>query len=184
MHIGAEIAHIWIVTALLKSGLMHIPKDGSSAQSPADLAAVFPHETIVTIPADTDKSAVLTKLVKSLVHAGWLPEESVDEVIKALQERERYGTTGLGKGLALPHLRCREMTDFVGAIGIAPTGVDFDSLDGQPTRLIILLLSPFDQRAKHLEIMGRLARLLSNKTLQYSVQQSRSPEVLFQFLGF
>jgi len=184
LRIGAGIAHVKIVIVLQRSGLMSTPEDGSIARPPADLAVVFPRDTIVTIPADTGKSAVLTRLVKSLEHAGWLPGESVDGVIKALQERERHGTTGLGKGLALPHLRCREMTNFVGAIGIAATGVDFDSLDGLPTRLIILLLSPFEQRARHMEIMGRLARLLSNKTLQYSVQQSRSPEVLFRFLGF
>ncbi len=161
---------------------MNAAEDVSPAE--LDLTAIFSPDTIVTIPPGAGKSEVLGSLVESLARAGRLPRESVEAVTAALQERERYGTTGLGKGLALPHLRSRAVPDFAGAIGVAPTGVDFHSLDGLPTRLIVLLLSPFAERAAHVEIMGRLATLLSDKTLQYSVQLPRSPEALFRFLGF
>ena len=57
-------------------------------------------------------------------------------------------------------------------------------MDGQPTRLIILIVSPFTERQTHGMIMGRLAALLTDKTWQYSVQIPRSPEALFRFLGF
>lgn len=154
------------------------------AESSADLKSVFSPDCIVTIPRYAEKSEVLSSLVKSLACAGQLPWQSVVGVIEALQERERFGTTGLGNGLALPSLRTRSIVDFAGAVGIAPAGVDFRSLDGLPTRLIILLLSPLDQREKHAEIMTRLATLLSDNTLQYSVQLPRSPEALFRFLGF
>jgi len=163
---------------------MKATENPSIAKPAVDLATVFSRETIVTIPPYAQKSEVLASLVKSLARAEWFPWENAAGIVHALLERERYGTTGLGKGLALPHLRCREIGDFVGAIGVAPNGIDFHSLDGLPTRLIILLLSPFDQRAKHTEVMGRLATLLSDKTLQYSVQLPRSPEALFRFLGF
>jgi mannitol/fructose-specific phosphotransferase system IIA component (Ntr-type) len=123
-------------------------------------------------------------LVQSLAGAVLLPKEHAQDVTQALQRRERACTSGLGKGLALPHLRCREVSDFIGAIGVAPHGVDFHALDKAPTRLIILLLSPFDERKRHIEIMGRLATLLNDKTLQYSLQLQRSPESLFQLLGF
>jgi mannitol/fructose-specific phosphotransferase system IIA component (Ntr-type) len=149
-----------------------------------ELASVFSRETIVEIPRDVDRLDVLRMLVQSLTETGRLPSESAHEIVQALQERERNSTTGLGKGLALPHLRSRRVDHFVGAVGVAPDGVDFMALDGLPTRLIILLLSPFEHREKHIEIMGRLATLLSDKTLQYSLQIRRSPESLFQFLGF
>lgn len=163
---------------------MNALEDHSVADSPVDMAAVFSRESIVTIPRDAEKRQVLGILVKSIARVGRISRESVDGILEALHEREQHSTTGLGKGLALPHLRNREVKDFAGAIGVAPTGVDFDSTDGLPTRLVILLLSPFDQREKHTEIMARLATLLSDKTLQYSVQLPRLPEALFRFLGF
>jgi mannitol/fructose-specific phosphotransferase system IIA component (Ntr-type) len=148
------------------------------------MRAIFSSETIATISHGTGKADALAGLVRLLAHSARLPWESVGGITEALQMRERYCTTGLGKGLALPHLCCRDVPDFVGAIGVAPTGIDFHSLDGLPTRLIILLLSPAEQRERHGEILGRLATLLSNRTLQYSMQLPRSPEVLFRFLGF
>lgn len=163
---------------------MTVARHQSIARTPIDLAKVFSPETIVSIPRGTAKLDVLTKLVQSLAHARRVPRENVRHIVDALHARERSATTGLGKGLALPHLRCREVSEFSGAIGVAPAGVDFDSLDRQPTRLIILVLSPFDRRETHTEIMARLAKLLSDKTLQYSVQLPRSPEALFRFLGF
>lgn len=163
---------------------MNALEDYSVAGTVVDLAAVFPRDSIATIARGAEKSQVLSTLVKMIARAGRIPWERVDGIHVTLLERERHGTTGLGKGLALPHFRSREIKDFAGAIGIAPAGVDFDSLDGLPTRLIILLLSPFDQREKHTEIMARLATLLSDETLQYSVQLQRSPEALFHFLGF
>lgn len=159
-------------------------EDVSVAERCVELATIFSHETNVSVPGGTKKPEVLARLVQAIAHTGRFPWDDVDRVIGALQEKERYGTTVLGKGLALPHLRCESVNHFVGAIGIAPNGVDFDSLDGLPTRLVILLLSPFDQRAKHGEIMGRLATLLGDKTLQYTMQIPRSPDALFRFLGF
>lgn len=163
---------------------MNTTQDDSVAETRVDLTSIFSRECIVRVPRFAEKSEVLASLVKSLAQAGRVPWDKVDGITDALMERERYGTTGLGKGLALPHLRSREVADVVGAIGIAPTGIDFNSLDERPTRLIILVLSPFDQREQHLDIMARLAMLLSDKTLQYSMQVPRSPEALFRFLGF
>ena len=141
-------------------------------------------ECVVTVPPDSSKADALGMLVGSLADAGRLPRESVTTAVETLLERERIGTTGLGRGLALPHMRSRQVSDFMGAIGVAPAGIDFHSLDGQPTRMIILIISPFDERTRHCEIMGRLATLLSDQTLQYTVQIPRTPTALFRFLGF
>jgi nitrogen PTS system EIIA component len=149
-----------------------------------DWSRIVVPECVVTVPAGCGKEDVLTLLVESLARAGRLEEELVPMIVDELLQRERIGTTGLGRGLGLPHLRSRHVTDFLGAVGIAPSGVEFHSLDGQPTRLIILIVSPFTERQTHGEIMGRLATLLTDKTWQYSVQIPRSPEALFRFLGF
>ncbi len=140
-------------------------------------------DSVVTLPADAEKRAVLTFMVESLAAKGRLSRALVPTVTAALTRREQLGTTGLGHGLALPHLRLREVAEFTGLIGVAATGIDFGSLDGLPTRVVILVISPFERRAQHVEILGRIATLFSDKTLQYSVRIPRSPDALLHLLG-
>ncbi len=152
-------------------------------KDPSDLRSIFPAECIEMIDSGTIKSAVIEQLVSSVARAGRLRAEDVPEVVAALLERERNGTTALGKGLAFPHLRSRAAHQFAGAIGIAQAGVDFQSLDRTPTRLILMLISPFEERDGHRLILGRLATLLSDKTLQYMVQLPRGTDALFHLIG-
>jgi len=148
-----------------------------------DLLGFLTPERVVAVPANLTKQEVLTLLVTTLADQGQIPSWLVGKFSAALLKRERLGTTGLGRGIALPHWRSSELEDFAGLIGVAREGIDFEALDGLPTRLVILVLSPFGQRERHLAILGRLATLLSDRTLQYSVQFPRSPQALLQFLG-
>jgi len=148
-----------------------------------DFRSIFRPECFETIGRVADKETAFQQLVISLAIMGRIPCNSVRPMVDALLERERTGTTAMGNGLALPNLRTRVAREFMGAVGVAPAGVDFDSLDGQPTRLIILLLSPFEERELHSELMGRLASLMYNKTLQYSLQNSWTLDSLFRALA-
>jgi mannitol/fructose-specific phosphotransferase system IIA component (Ntr-type) len=148
------------------------------------LQSVFPPNCIVHIPEGRDLRQVLGELVHTVVADGRVPACHAREITEKLLDREEYGTTALGRGLAFPHLRTRCVESFVGAVGVAPLGIDLDSLDGLPTRLILLLLSPMEQRERHSEVMARLATLLSDHTLQYSIQVPRSNESIYEFLGF
>lgn len=150
----------------------------------ADPGSVFRPTCVEYFPAGITKPQALRRLVDSLVRNGRIPEDKADLMADALVERERLGTTGIGKGLALPHMRSRYVKDFAGAIGVARDGIDFDSLDGIPTRLIILLISPFEQRQQHSYLMAKLATLMTDRTLQYSLQVERTPASLLTFLGF
>jgi mannitol/fructose-specific phosphotransferase system IIA component (Ntr-type) len=149
-----------------------------------DLRSVFTADCVESFPTGTSKNEALRLLVDSLARNGHFSADKATLVANGLIERERLGTTGMGKGLAMPHMRSRNVVDFVGAVGVAPQGIEFDSLDGLPARLVILLISPFDLRQQHCWIMGKIASLLSNRTLQYSLQVQRSPNTLLEFLGF
>jgi mannitol/fructose-specific phosphotransferase system IIA component (Ntr-type) len=96
--------------------------------------------------------------------------------------RERMGTTALGKGCALPHLRAKNVAGVVGAIGLIPGGTDFDSLDGAPTHVVFLVLAQFDEREQHLEVMGRLSSLIHDKTTQFFLGSRPSPASVHEFL--
>jgi mannitol/fructose-specific phosphotransferase system IIA component (Ntr-type) len=148
-----------------------------------DLAAVFHPRLVTYFGPGIDKERSVRRLVEALSRHGRLPAAAVEEVVAGILERETRGTTAMGKGLAFPHLRRAVVERSVGAIGISTTGIDFGALDGLPTRIVILVLSPLESRVEHFEILGRLARLLGDRTIQYTLQIPRTPEQLFDFLG-
>jgi mannitol/fructose-specific phosphotransferase system IIA component (Ntr-type) len=125
---------------------------------------------------------VLELLLRTLADAHLLTHVHVPELTKALMERERAGTTALGKGLAMPHLRTETVLRFVGAVGLAPEGVNFQSIDGDPTKLVFLVLGPFEQRERHFELMGRLSALMRDKSTLMFLQGRRTPREVFDYL--
>ncbi len=115
-------------------------------------------EEIVKIPLESkDKPDVLRELVQILKDAGEI--DDFDTVLKAVQEREDKGSTGLEKSIAVPHARASTVSSLKLAIGIAPEGIDFDSLDKQPSKLFFLLVAAPDQSGPHVEALGEIAKL-------------------------
>src|SRR6188768_1118895 len=89
-------------------------------------------DAIVASLSATDRDGALRELVTSLAAAGAAPKEAVDEIIAALIKREQNGSTGFGKGVAVPHVKHPAVTKMSGTIGRSSTGIDFAALDHQP----------------------------------------------------
>src|SRR6266516_545256 len=96
---------------------------------------------VAELKAD-DRDGVLRELVSSLATAGSLPAHAVDEVVAALVKREQNGSTGFGKGVAVPHVKHPKVKKMSGTIGRSGGGIDFAALDHQPVYTVVLLLSP------------------------------------------
>ena len=121
-------------------------------------------EKIVKIPMESkDKPDVLRELVQVLKDAGEI--DDFDVVLKAVQEREDKGSTGLEKSIAVPHAKAPAVSSLKLAIGIAPEGIDFDSLDKQPSKLFFLLVAAPDQSGPHVEALGEIAKLSRSNAL-------------------
>ena len=119
-------------------------------------------ENIVKIPLDsTDKPDVLRELVQILKDAGEI--DDFDGVLKAVQDREDQGTTGLEDGVAVPHCKTDAVKSLKLAIGIAPQGIEFDSVDGQPSKLFFLLLAAPGLSGPHVEALSEIAKLACSK---------------------
>ena len=101
----------------------------------------------------TDAKSVLGELVDSLGQAGAFPAESASAVLEKVMERELLGTTGIGQGIAIPHGKHLEVNSVIGAIGVSRAGVDFNSLDGKPVHVVLLLIAPPDARVAHLQAL-------------------------------
>lgn len=115
-------------------------------------------EKIVRIPlASTDKADVLRELVAILKDAGEI--EDYDAVLRAICEREEKLSTGLENGIAVPHGKTDAVSTLKLALGIAPQGIDFASIDGEPSRLFFLLVAPPSQSGPHVEALATIVKL-------------------------
>jgi len=137
-----------------------------------------------TIPVLTahDRNGAITELVSSLVKAGKLPAGSAAEVAKAVIKRENEASTGMGKGVAVPHVKHPAVHDVVAVIGQTDTGIDFSSLDEQPVYSVILLISPPDNADRHLQAMENIFRHLQKEKFRKFLRQSRTPEAFEDLL--
>ena len=135
-------------------------------------------EKIVKIPLESkDKPDVLRELVGVLKDAGEI--DDFDAVLKVVQEREDKGSTGLEKSIAVPHAKTPAVSSLKLAIGIAPEGIDFDSLDKQPSKLFFLLVAAPDQSGPHVEALAEIAKLSrSNAFCRALVNADSAAEVV------
>jgi len=85
---------------------------------------------------------------------------------EVLEDRERLGSTGIGGGVAIPHARLPGLRGILAVFGRSSRGVDFDAVDGAPTRLFFLLVAPEDSSGMHLKALARIARLLKEQTVR------------------
>jgi len=105
--------------------------------------------------AATSREAVIRELVMSLHAAGRFQTSDPEEVVKAVLRRETLGSTGIGRGIAIPHSRHAAVKQLVGTVGLSkkPGAVPFDSIDGDPADIFVLLISPQDQPGPHLRAL-------------------------------
>jgi len=117
-------------------------------------------QDVIVYEVDADgKEGLLKELVGVLVSAGKIKKGSEGDVISALKEREELGSTGIGKGMAVPHARHDSVKGLVCAFAHSAQGIEFAALDGQPVHLVFLFLSSRDASASYLEALTYVARL-------------------------
>ena len=139
-------------------------------------------DAVVANLESTDRDAVLRELVTSLAKAGAMPEEAVDEVVAALIKREQNGSTGFGKGVAVPHVKHPAVTKMSGTIGRSAAGLDFAALDHQPVYSVFLLLSPDNQPQQHLQAMNIVFSNLQKDMFRRFLRQSETREAIVELL--
>jgi len=94
---------------------------------------------------------------------------SEENLVRALLERERLGSTAVGEGLAIPHCKIHGLSDIYVAVARVEEGVDFVAPDGEPVRVMFVVLSPPDQPAAHLQVLSQIARVLKRKEFRRTV---------------
>jgi len=131
-------------------------------------------EAIIADLKSSDKESAIRELIDALVAAGAAPKSLRDDLLKNVIDRERKGSTGFGKGVAVPHVKHEKIKKMSAAIGVSAGGVEFNALDKAPVYSIILLLSPIDKPTEHLHAMETVFSNLQNDTFRRFLRQANS----------
>jgi mannitol/fructose-specific phosphotransferase system IIA component (Ntr-type) len=129
-----------------------------------------------------DKDGAIEELVSGLVDSKGISDDQRDSIIKAIMKREELGSTGIGRGVAVPHTKHPSVDRLVGTVGVSTDGVDFNSLDGEKVQLFFLLVSPPDRPGDHLRALENISRQLRDDTFCRFLKQAKSAEDIQQLL--
>jgi len=122
----------------------------------------------------TDKKGIVGELVGILADAGRI--QNSEAVIEAAMEREAKGSTGLERGVAVPHCKTTAVTELLCSMAIAREGIDFDAADGKPSSIFIFLAAPPGMSGPHVRALANIAALSQNDEFLRAVREASSPE--------
>ncbi len=132
---------------------------------------------IPDLQAATREEAI-EQLITALAEAGALPKKNIKEAIAAVMAREKQATTGIGKGIALPHAKIKSIKKVIGAIGRSGRGIDFNALDSKPVYVVLLLLSNPDNPDEHLQAMETIFKHVQRDIFRKFLRQSETTEAI------
>lgn len=142
---------------------------------------VVPDAIIADLKA-VDRNDVIRELIDGLCAAGALEKEDAQIIAKATIQRENQGSTGFGKGVAVPHVKHAKIPKIMAAIGRSAGGVDFAALDRAPVYTVVLLLSPPDSPDGHLQAMENIFRHLQQDNFRRFLRQSESAGAILDLI--
>jgi len=130
----------------------------------------------------TERDEVIVELVELLLADGAAPKSAKDDLVKSILDREKKGSTGFGKGVAVPHVKHPKVKKMTSAIGISQKGVDFNALDKLPVYSVVMVLSPADQPDLHIQAMHVIFSSLTTDQFRKFLKQATKPEHVWDLL--
>lgn len=142
---------------------------------------ILTKDTIVMRLKSDAKDGVIEELIDVLVTAGKVKDRKA--ALKAVVEREKKMSTGLQNGIAIPHGKTDTIDSLVASIGISPDGIPFESLDGQPARIILLTVSPASRTGPHIQFLADISRVLHSEQTRQRVLEAKTEDEVLDLLS-
>jgi PTS system fructose-specific IIA component/PTS system nitrogen regulatory IIA component len=146
------------------------------------LAEFVVRDAVITDLEVSSKEEAIRAMVNSLCQAGRIAADNEDNIVAAIMKREELGSTGIGKGIAVPHTKHPSVDSLVATIALAKNGVDFQSLDGEDVYILFLLVSPPDRPGDHLRGLESISRHLKNDDFCNFLRQASSADAVMETL--
>lgn len=138
-------------------------------------------DMIVPALASADKRAILEELAGHV--AGRQPRIDRAALTKVLVDREALASTAIGEGVAIPHGKLPSVTEIVACLGRAPDGVDFDSMDKQPTFLFFVLVAPESSTGAHLKALARISRVFKDQAFRKRLLDAPDVDAMYRVIA-
>ena len=146
------------------------------------LSDIMVSDAIVPELKAKTRDEAIAELVEMLANDGSIPKKNVKEITKAVLARESQATTGIGKGVALPHAKLKGIKKPIGTIGRSSEGLDFAALDSKPVYSVILLLSNPDNPDEHLQAMETIFKHVQRDIFRKFLRQSETKEAIVDLI--
>jgi mannitol/fructose-specific phosphotransferase system IIA component (Ntr-type) len=127
-------------------------------------------DAIIPSLTAANKEGVIREMVESLRAAGQFRGADLEDIIRAILKRELLGSTGIGRGVAIPHTKHNSVERLIGTVAVSQRGVAFESLDGEPVHVLVLLISPQDRPGDHLRALENVSRSLRDDSFVRSLR--------------
>jgi mannitol/fructose-specific phosphotransferase system IIA component (Ntr-type) len=147
-----------------------------------DLGDILGKEQIVPDLRAANRWEAIDELIGNLVATGKIQPGDREAVTAAVKKRETSMSTGIGFGIGIPHASTDLIFEVVGALGRSNNGVNFDALDNQPVKLVMLFLVPQGQFQKHLHTLANIAKLLHKAEFRQALEQAPDAEAMLNII--
>ena len=137
---------------------------------------------IIPEMAASNRWQAIDELIDRLIAEDILSAANRDAVLEVVRKRETSMSTGIGFGIGLPHASTDCIDDVVAAFGRSKQGINFDALDNQPVKLVLLLLVPQGQFQKHLHTLASIAKVLHNKSFRKAIEDASDAEAILEII--
>jgi len=136
-------------------------------------------EAIIASLGSQIKKGVVEELAGPVAHIAGISHE---DVVRVLMEREHLGSTGIGGGIGIPHGKIRGISSLHIGFGLSRKGVDFESIDGRPTHIFFLLITPEDSTVMHLQLLARISKILKNEPFKERLLNASDRDEIFSII--
>jgi mannitol/fructose-specific phosphotransferase system IIA component (Ntr-type) len=153
-----------------------LARSGEANRDRERLVEFLAEEFIIVDLKALDKWDAIRQMVGFLMRTHRVEHMSQQELYETIVQREKEMSTGLGSGIAIPHGHIRKGPSIQGVLAICRNGIDFDAPDGEPVRLLMLIVTPEDQKDLHLKVLASLSSMVSHEAIRERLLAAISPE--------
>lgn len=147
------------------------------------LSSVLLREAITDELVSCERDGVLAEMVDALVAAGAVEKNDCEDLLKTLMRREKLGTTGIGKGIAIPHAKHDGVEGIIAAVGHSKTGIDFASLDGGAVHTVFLILANPSATGEHLAVLERISAIVRDIDYWRFLKNARDSREILEIIA-
>src|SRR5213593_1143157 len=147
-----------------------------------NLGDILSPAQIVSEMLAANRWEAIDELINNLVQTGKIKPDNRDQIAAVVKKRETSMSTGIGFGIGIPHASTDLIYEVIGAFGRSKKGINFDALDNQPVRLVMLFLVPQGQFQKHLHTLANIAKLLHNKDFRQALEMAPDAEAMYKII--